>query len=303
MHRPEFLLRCKIHLKVCKVLRSRFDNATKRANNTKALMRLVFNELLKEVGGSTRKAFNLLVLKIEQLSAIATPHQQIERAEIGTLMSTVVTIESMHWYVLDTVDIESITHFSGVVQKISHELTKMSICDPNCNQPIEGGSDRDNARAKKYILYALEVTDGKEAQSDSDDSDDSDTAKKTNSGRKEESRIKFGQRMYGFHPPKNRRNYDRSSRYCRFGIGKRYHRGNSGYSSGRTFDRRCFNCGKTKCQMVTCPEPKNEERIEANLTEWRKLMKLNKPIREVNLADLDSYAYTLHEAMSGEIFL
>lgn len=76
----------------------------------------------KKPDGSTLKAFNKLVHKIEQLSTIATPDQQTDRAKIGTLKGT---IESITWYVLATFGIESSTHFSGVVQRIKHELAKI----------------------------------------------------------------------------------------------------------------------------------------------------------------------------------
>lgn len=291
VHRAEFPVRVKTYPKVCEVLKGRFDNSTKRETNSKALMRLDFNELLKEADGSTRKAFNLLVLKIEQLSAIATPDQQSDRAKIGTLTST---IEKFPWYVLASVGIESIPHFSGVVQKINHELAKISICSPSFGESIEG-SGRDHAKVKRDILYALGLDQG---ESSSDDSEENDTAKTTDSDndRENEKRIHYnGQRMYGKHPSKHRRFSDHRRRFDK-------HRGTS-YNHEKVFDRRCFNCGKIKCQMATCPEPKDQGRIETNLREWRKLMRIKRPLREINLADIHSSAYTIHEAMTAEKFL
>lgn len=72
VHRSEFPSKVRTYPKICDVLRYRFDNSTKRETNTKALMRLDFDTLLKEANGSTLKAFNNLVLQIEHLSAIST---------------------------------------------------------------------------------------------------------------------------------------------------------------------------------------------------------------------------------------
>lgn len=89
VHRAEFPLRVKTSPKVCKVLKASFDNATKRENSSKALIRLEFKHLLKESGVSTMKAFNLIVLKIEQLCAITTPDQNTDRSKIETLTTTI----------------------------------------------------------------------------------------------------------------------------------------------------------------------------------------------------------------------
>lgn len=154
-------------------------------------MRLDFKQLLKEANGSTLKAFNTLVLRIEQLSAIATPDKQTDKAKIGTLMST---IEAMPWYVLATVGVEGISHFSGVVQKVNHELAKISVCDPSLGEMV-GKMDSDRANIRKDILYALGI-DG-DSDSSKEDSDDNDTAKSTESDHDKYKRIQFGgQRTY-----------------------------------------------------------------------------------------------------------
>lgn len=57
--------------------------------------------------------------------------------------------------------------------------------------------------------------------------------------------------------------------------------------------------------LSTCPEPRNEERIRANLDASRKFRtpKLNKPLRQVNLGEIDDLSFTITEALSAEIFL
>lgn len=77
----------------------------------------------------------------------------------------------------------------------------------------------------------------------------------------------------------------------------------SGRKYERTSDRRCFNCGKPKRQLCTYPEEKYQERIGSNLSEWRKMMKLKKLLRHINLVELDTLAFTVHEAWSAKIYL
>lgn len=165
-------------------------------------MRLDFRRILKESEGSNLKAFNALVMKIEQLSAISTPDQQTDRAKIGILMRT---IESMPWYVLATVGVESIGHFSGVVQKINHELAKIVIRNPSLEQVDDlDGISKDRAQIKRDILYALGMLDGE--ASSGDESQDNDTAKTTDSESDGEKVVQYGgQRMYGRNPENYKR--------------------------------------------------------------------------------------------------
>lgn len=204
------------------------------------------------------------------------------------------TIESTSWYFLETVGVENIHHFSGAVQKINHELAKITISNPKLEDVDGSGSDR--KAIKKDILYALEIQYG--SSSESDDSNDKDSPQSSDSEDKNEKVIQFGgQRMCGRHHSIYRRNRGYHKKHKRF---DNYRKESS--SSERSFERRCFNFGKNRCQLSTCPEPKDQQRIETNLTEWRQLMRVKKPLREINLADVNASAYTIHQSLSAEIF-
>lgn len=95
MHRSEFPKHVKTYPKICEFLKFRFDSATELETNSKALQRLNFPSFIEDASGSTLRAFNALVLRIERLSAIATADQQTNKAKITNLMKS---IESMHWY-------------------------------------------------------------------------------------------------------------------------------------------------------------------------------------------------------------
>lgn len=66
------------------------------------------------------------------------------------------TIEKISWYVLTTVGVEGIAHFSGVVQKVNHELAKMSVCDPSLGE-TNNHDDSNRARIRKDVLHALGI--------------------------------------------------------------------------------------------------------------------------------------------------
>lgn len=101
----------------------RFDSRTKRETNTKALLRLSYDKFLKEWRGSPLKEFNNLVLRIEKLAAVDTPDQQSNRAKISVLMNA---IERTKWFITATAGTETFEDFTGVGEKINHELTKQS---------------------------------------------------------------------------------------------------------------------------------------------------------------------------------
>lgn len=198
--------------------------------------------------------------------------------------------------------------FSAVAQKISHAIGKMTLHDPSM-AGHDTGKDRD--RIRRGVLYGSESdsANGKTEEDDGDANDDDENADGTN----EDKGTYFGgQRRYGKSPVKyggrhrneegkhGRRNFDDSHRRHGRHIDRR--RTHDGRRS-QAFDRRCFNCGSPNCMLSTCPEPRNEERIRANLDAWRKLRKLNKPLRQVNLGEIDDSSCTISEALSAEIFL
>lgn len=55
--------------------------------------------------------------------------------------------------------------------------------------------------------------------------------------------------------------------------------------------------------VAECPEPKDQARIEANLNEWRKVMQVKKPLKHVNLTEINASEFTIHEALLAEIYL
>lgn len=111
----------KTNPKICELLKFRFDNSTKGETNFKALQRLDFEMFLQDASGSTLREFNSLVPRTERPSAIATEDQYCDEAKINILMNT---IEPINWYITATERVETIPHFTGVVQKINHELGK-----------------------------------------------------------------------------------------------------------------------------------------------------------------------------------
>lgn len=88
------------------------------------------------------------------------------------------------------------------MQRINHELAKLSISNPSFMESIDGSkhSDRDRTKIKKYILYALGL-DEDDGEASSEESDDATSAKSTDSDTFGENSIRYGvQRMYGRHP-------------------------------------------------------------------------------------------------------
>lgn len=194
MHRSEFPKHVKTYQKICEVLKFRFDSNTKRETNTKSLQRLDFSTFLKEAGGSTLRAFNAFVLRIERLSAIATIDQQTEKAKITNLMNT---IEHLNWYLTATAGVELIPHFTGVVQKINHELGKIATSVPNFDEQQRPRQDSDLHKIKRDILLALGIN-NEDDSSTSEDSDYNDQERTTDSDENSAATIQFGgQRRYG----------------------------------------------------------------------------------------------------------
>lgn len=75
--------------------------------------------------------------------------------------------------------VEAITHFTGVVKKINHELGKIATIIPNFDEPTTR-PDNDRFKVKRDILLALGLRD-LNASSSSDDSDENDQAHSSDS--------------------------------------------------------------------------------------------------------------------------
>lgn len=259
VHRSEFPKQVKTYMKICEVLKSRFDSNTKREKNTKVLKRIDSSTFLNDASGSSLRAFNALVLRIEQLSAIATEDQQSDKAKITNLMDT---IEPMHWNLAATAGVEAIPHFTGAVQKINHELGKIATSIPNFDEP-KSSHETDRYKVKRDILLALGLQDNDES-SNSDNSEDNDNVRSSDSDENKAAVINFGgKRRYGRPSGKyQRHNNSFGRKRC-----KRYDRdkGSSREGDQKPFEQKCFNCGSPVCRLSTCAEPKNQTRIEANL--------------------------------------
>lgn len=83
VHRTEFPLRVRTYPKLCKVVKQRFDNRSKREANSKALHRLDFNTFLRQAKESPIRAFNDLAIRIEKLATVAEREDTTEKARIG----------------------------------------------------------------------------------------------------------------------------------------------------------------------------------------------------------------------------
>lgn len=115
-------------------------------------------------------------------------------------------------------------------------------------------------------------------------------------------KINFGgQRRYG-QPPRIFQRHNNS-------VGQHHRRRFDRYSGykqdneQKAFKQRCFNCSSPAYRISTCPKPKNQDRIEANLLSWRKSKQIKKPLRELNLASISSSSYVISEVITAEIFL
>lgn len=49
------------------------------------------------------------------------------------------------------------------------------------------------------------------------------------------------------------------------------------------------------CPVASCPEPRNQAKIEANLNAWRKTRNITRPLRQINITEFDSPAYLAME--------
>lgn len=121
LHRSLFPSKVKTYTRLCKQMAARFCSHTKRETNTKAFLRLTYDEFLKKACGSPLKAFSSIVLRIEKLFEVATSDQQTDRAKISVLMNA---IERTRWLIVATTGPEMVEHFTGVVENINHDLTK-----------------------------------------------------------------------------------------------------------------------------------------------------------------------------------
>lgn len=174
----------------------------KRETNTKALQKLDFNTFMKEPSGSKFCAFNALVLRIGQLSSIATTAQQMDKAKITNLMNT---IEHNNWYLTATAGVENMPHFMVVVQKVNQELGKITTSIPNFDEPADR-QDTDRYKFKRNILLVQGLQDDDSA-SNSDDSDDNYHAHSSGSEGKNPVAINFGGQRRYWRPPGNHRHY------------------------------------------------------------------------------------------------
>lgn len=234
VHRSEFTKLVKRYPKICDVLRFRFDSATKRETNTKALQRLDFEAFMKDASGSTLPTLNALVLQIDRLSAISIAEKQTDKAKITNLMSS---IESTNWYLSATSGVEAIPHFTGVVQKINHELGKIATSIPDFDEPQERRASN-RFKIKRDFLLALGVTE-KDDSSSSDKSDDNEQARTSDSEENAFTNFTFGgQRRYGKPPGRFQWNNGLFRRDQR----RRYGREHKKEQDQKAYEQRCFNC-------------------------------------------------------------
>lgn len=148
VHQSEYPRNTKTYPKVCDVIKSLFDTRTKRETNYRELKRLDFTRLLTEADGSPRRVFNALVAKVEKVSAIAEREDQTEKAKITHLLAA---IEKQPWFIPATINVENLTFFSEVVQKVNFSLSKIVLNDSRLDRGREHGKERD--RVKTVILY------------------------------------------------------------------------------------------------------------------------------------------------------
>lgn len=322
VHRSEYPLKVKTYPKICRLLQLRFDTRTKGDTNSKVLHRLKFDTLLKAANGSPLQAFSALVLRVEKLASIAEPEDQTDKSKISFLMRA---IEQTSWYIQATAGVENIRTFSEVVQRVNHELAKKAHNDPtfDAGKPNKNeGNYREKSADNGIRVGVLYGSDDEENNNQRNEA----TTNSHEAGNKadvkklveELTSVLFeGQRRYGNPPTKqgDRSPHRRTSRedYHRHAQNSTLHheaRGSADdekdrkQTSNRTgFDQRCFNCGSVDCRIRKCKEPKDQARIEKNLQAWRKARNIRRPMREINLADIDETPYVLAEAMSAEIYL
>lgn len=177
----------------------------------------------------------------------------------------------------------------------------MAWNDPSFNQDTPRETDR--FRLKRDIL----ITENSEAElkNDKDNSNNGADTDKDYEG--EETNVMFeGQRRYGKPPGGFRHNN-------RFGRDRKMYRSDDkgheyndwaanlgGKNSGTKVVTRCFNCRSPECMFRKCPDPKNEERIKANLESWHRLKNLNCPLREKHLTSIDADPLEVSEALTAE---
>lgn len=160
------------------------------------------------------------------------------------------TIESINWYFSTTAEVEKIPHFTGVVQKINHELGKIATSIPIFDK-LTTRPDTDRYKVKRDILLALGIRDSV-SSSKSDDIDEMYQALSSDNDENKTVVINFGgQRRYGLLPRKYRRTGNCSSRQHRRSYDR--DRGGSLEWNHKTFEQRCFNCGSPECRLSSCP--------------------------------------------------
>lgn len=140
-----------------------------------------------------------------------------------------------------------------------------------------------------------------EESSNSDDIEDNEQPCSSERDDNNTANINFGgQRRYGRPQVKYRwhkKSFGRQNRKC-------YDRDRGSTHNGyqKPFDQKCFNCGSPECKLSAYPEPKNQERIQANLDAWRKSKQIKRPLREIDLATIASSSFVIVETISAEIF-
>lgn len=65
------------------------------------------------------------------------------------------TIETTPWFMTVTAGVETLTHFTSVVQKVNHELSKLALNDPNFGG-IEERRESDCFRVQRGVLLVDE---------------------------------------------------------------------------------------------------------------------------------------------------
>lgn len=286
---------------MCDLIVQYIDRKTNRETNTKALLRLNLDKIMKEALESPVKGFNRLLLRIEKLAAVPTADQQTDWAKITVMMNA---IERTPWFIQATAGTEAIPHFTGVVEKINHELSKQALNDPKFAKE-ESSSGGERMRIMRDILFARrseeeaspndgDVQDDGESDADQDDGDQETLFQTQRQYGIKTRKLRGREFCHGRERPARPEGKPRRSFNVTKGVGE---------SKSASYDLRCFNCGGIGCTVDACPEPKNQTRIEANLNKLRRMKKINQPIRHVNLKLIDSPAYLVAEAMEAKIFL
>lgn len=245
------------------------------------------------------------MLRIDQLASVATPDHQSDRSKISILLRV---IERTPWFIAATAGTDRLPHYTSVVERINHELARMAAYNPNFSRP-NPRSTSDRMRIVREVLYAIGEDDSnsmEDANAEGADDDDTEIPHENNDDHVCQGVLFESQRQYGKTPARfrNRTNSRSGNRGGRFQVQSRFGSSdNHPHPNTTPYDRRCFNCGSPGCTVTTCKEPGNQARIEANLTAWRKSRGIDRPLRHVNLADINAPFYLIAEAKSAEIYL